>query len=65
MNRDAVPSPCNGECIIDPDTGFCEGCLRTMTEISKWTHYNDDEKRAVLGRLGDRRDGTVTEADDD
>jgi predicted Fe-S protein YdhL (DUF1289 family) len=50
----AVPSPCVSVCRIDPATGWCEGCLRTIDEIAHWTVLDDDEKRAIWSDL-DRR----------
>jgi uncharacterized protein len=51
----AVPSPCNKVCRIDPRTGWCEGCLRTLTEIGAWSQLDDDDKRLVLTQLDVRR----------
>jgi len=50
-----VPSPCTNVCKMSPDTGYCEGCQRTITEIARWSEYNDRQKRAVLARLAARR----------
>jgi predicted Fe-S protein YdhL (DUF1289 family) len=46
-----VPSPCNNVCRMNPDTGLCEGCLRTLDEIAGWSVMSDAEKRAVLAQL--------------
>lgn len=46
-----VPSPCTGVCRIDPRTGYCEGCRRTIEEIAAWSRLDDDDKRAVWRRL--------------
>jgi predicted Fe-S protein YdhL (DUF1289 family) len=43
----AVPSPCINVCRMDASTGWCEGCLRTIDEITGWSLFDDDEKRAV------------------
>jgi hypothetical protein len=51
----AVPSPCISICRIDPATGWCEGCLRTIDEIAHWSVFDDEEKRAVWAELGRRR----------
>ena len=48
---DAVASPCNSVCRIDPRTGWCEGCRRTLAEIGGWSNMNDDEKRVVWKAL--------------
>jgi predicted Fe-S protein YdhL (DUF1289 family) len=51
----AVPSPCISVCRIDPATGWCEGCLRTIDEIAHWGAFDDGEKRAVWADLQQRR----------
>jgi predicted Fe-S protein YdhL (DUF1289 family) len=40
---------------MNPATGLCEGCLRTIDEIAHWGLFDDDEKRAVLTQLATRR----------
>ncbi len=49
-----VPSPCTQVCRLDPTTGWCEGCGRTIGEIGGWTTAGDAEKRAILARLPER-----------
>lgn len=34
---DIVPSPCISVCRISTDSGWCEGCFRTLGEISAWS----------------------------
>jgi predicted Fe-S protein YdhL (DUF1289 family) len=46
-----VPSPCISLCKMSPDTGFCEGCLRTIDEIRAWRASDDDFKRAVWAEI--------------
>ena len=49
MIRAAVPeSPCVGICLLDPATGCCRGCLRTLAEIASWYEASVSEKRAIL-----------------
>jgi predicted Fe-S protein YdhL (DUF1289 family) len=48
------PSPCTGVCRIDRKTGWCEGCLRTLTEIADWPMLSSAEKRDLLARLEQR-----------
>ncbi len=60
MKRDGAPgddvqSPCNNVCKMNPDTGLCEGCLRTLDEIAAWAGLSNEEKRAVLAQLPARR----------
>ena len=49
-----VPSPCQSLCSIHPDTGWCEGCLRTIDEIAAWSRMDNPAKRAVWTQLPDR-----------
>jgi len=49
-----VPSPCNNVCRIDPATGYCEGCLRTIDEVAAWGSLDDRAKREIWQRLGAR-----------
>ena len=50
-----VPSPCINVCRMDPASGLCEGCLRTIDEIAAWGTLDDDGKRAVWQQLEQRR----------
>ena len=54
-----IPSPCVNVCQMDPQTGFCRGCLRTIDEIAGWMDYSDAEKLEVLERLDERRWATL------
>jgi uncharacterized protein len=51
----AVPSPCIDVCRIDPRTGWCEGCTRTIEEIAEWALLDDAAKRGVWVLLERRR----------
>lgn len=61
-DRDAVKcitaapilSPCVGVCTINPVTGYCEGCLRTLTEIAHWRSYPPTERRQIMMILPSR-----------
>jgi len=54
-----VASPCVNVCQMDPQTGLCRGCLRTLDEIAGWMDYTVSEKLEVLGRLDERRWATL------
>jgi predicted Fe-S protein YdhL (DUF1289 family) len=43
----AAPSPCINVCTMNPQTGLCDGCLRTIAEIAGWSSTSEQEKRAV------------------
>jgi predicted Fe-S protein YdhL (DUF1289 family) len=55
MRPPAVPSPCIYVCRIDQKTGFCQGCWRTLAEISFWTRMSEAERLAVMEDLPRRR----------
>jgi predicted Fe-S protein YdhL (DUF1289 family) len=49
-----VPSPCTNVCRIDRRSGWCDGCRRTVDEITRWPLASDAERRAILAELPDR-----------
>ena len=49
-----VPSPCVNICKIDPYTGMCHGCRRTLDEIAAWSALGDADKRWVWQQLPGR-----------
>jgi uncharacterized protein len=50
-----VASPCNSVCTMDPVTGLCAGCFRTLDEIAAWSLLDDAGRRAVWVALASRR----------
>ena len=40
---------------MDADNRFCLGCRRTLEEIANWGSMRDEERAAVLAKLGQRR----------
>ena len=52
----SVPSPCTNVCRMSPDTGWCEGCQRTIDEITRWSRTTDDDRRSILAALAERRE---------
>jgi len=42
-----APSPCTSVCRMDRQSGFCEGCLRTIPEIAAWSKMDDAARRGV------------------
>lgn len=55
MSSREIPSPCVKVCQLNPETGYCVGCLRTIDEIADWLEMTNQEKCALLARLGERR----------
>ena len=42
-----LPSPCISVCRMNPATGECEGCWRTLDEIAEWGRASEDRKREI------------------
>ncbi|RYG27509.1 MAG: DUF1289 domain-containing protein, partial [Burkholderiales bacterium] len=42
-------------CRLDPSSGLCLGCWRTLGEIADWAMLSPAEKAAVLGKVEARR----------
>ncbi len=55
-----VTSPCTGVCTIDPESGWCAGCLRTIDEIAAWGALDDRARREIRQRLRERRASGAT-----
>ena len=53
--HDTAPAtPCIKVCVVDPLSGLCIGCGRTIAEISLWPEMSEDERRAVMSGLPER-----------
>lgn len=50
----AVPSPCRNVCQMDPESGLCRGCGRTLQEIAEWLEMTPEQKLATLERAARR-----------
>ncbi len=50
-----VASPCVDVCRMDQVNELCTGCHRTLDEIVRWSNASDDEKRAILAAVAQRR----------
>jgi predicted Fe-S protein YdhL (DUF1289 family) len=51
----AIASPCIGVCAIEPKSGWCEGCLRSLDEIAAWGALDERARREIWKRLPARR----------
>lgn len=47
---EVVPSPCRNVCRLN-DESVCEGCWRTIDEITRWPKMSNEEKQSILARL--------------
>lgn len=50
-----VASPCTNVCRMHEASGFCEGCARTIAEITIWSRADDATRLAILAALPPRR----------
>jgi hypothetical protein len=53
-----METPCVNICVIDPATGLCEGCARSIHEIAKWAAMTDSERQRIMRELPERRGRT-------
>lgn len=50
----STESPCVAVCLIDPKTGLCFGCGRTLPEIARWPKLDSTERRGIMAGLAQR-----------
>jgi hypothetical protein len=55
VSESAPLSPCIAVCVLDPASGYCRGCFRTIAEIAQWVSLAPEQKRQVLAALPARR----------
>ncbi|MBY3039841.1 MULTISPECIES: DUF1289 domain-containing protein [Rhizobium] len=55
-----MQTPCIHLCSLEPSTGFCAGCGRTLEEIGSWTSYSDTERMRIMALLSARLAGAAT-----
>jgi len=51
----SIKSPCTSVCRMSAVSGYCEGCFRTIPEITEWSRAGDAQKRAILAEVASRR----------
>lgn len=57
MTRSPYPTtPCIAVCQIDPRSGYCLGCYRTLKEIAGWGRMSEEERQGKLPELERRRE---------
>ncbi|SNR23036.1 DUF1289 domain-containing protein [Paracoccus sediminis] len=50
-----IESPCIKVCVIDPASGVCTGCLRTLDEIAAWPTLPPEARRRIMADLPARQ----------
>jgi predicted Fe-S protein YdhL (DUF1289 family) len=46
-----IESPCSKICTLDPKSGLCLGCGRTLQEIELWGNLTASERARVIDEL--------------
>lgn len=58
MSAERAPvSPCTGVCTLEPASGYCRGCRRTLVEIAAWPRLDAAAKRHIIADLPRRAAG--------
>ena len=50
-----VPSPCISVCQMNPATGLCSGCHRTVEEIAGWGQAGEAERLVIWASIEARQ----------
>ncbi|MGA2042977.1 MAG: DUF1289 domain-containing protein [Roseiarcus sp.] len=50
----SASTPCVKTCVIDPASGLCIGCGRTLAEIAGWGGLDEQRRRAIMAGLDAR-----------
>jgi hypothetical protein len=49
-----ISSPCIKVCVIDPASGLCIGCGRTLDEIARWGSMSETQRQDIMRGLSAR-----------
>jgi uncharacterized protein len=50
-----MESPCINVCVIDKGAGLCEGCGRSIKEITAWSRLAPADRRRIMDGLEERK----------
>ena len=53
MTDEQVKSPCISVCMLTNDD-ICEGCYRSVKEITEWADMSNEQKQAVMVKVRER-----------
>lgn len=54
--RAEIESPCIKLCVVEPESGLCLGCYRSIEEIGGWSRMSPEARRALMAELPGRAD---------
>jgi uncharacterized protein len=49
-----IETPCIKVCTLDPASGLCTGCGRSLDEIARWGSMSEEERRKIMDGLKER-----------
>ncbi len=49
-----IETPCIKVCVLDPASGLCRGCGRSLDEIARWGSMSAEERHRIMGALKGR-----------
>lgn len=61
--RKRIKTPCTGICDIDPRSGLCTSCRRTLNEIALWSSYPEATRDRIIHELQKRMESEDPEAE--
>ncbi|MCU0881082.1 MAG: DUF1289 domain-containing protein [Hyphomonadaceae bacterium] len=50
----AIASPCIKVCAVEPQSGICLGCYRTLPEIAGWGRMTPEAREVIMADLATR-----------
>ncbi len=50
-----METPCINVCVVNKETGLCEGCARSVPEIARWGSMTPAERRTIMIQLPARK----------
>lgn len=59
-----IETPCLKVCVMEPGSGLCRGCGRTVDEIGRWGAMSGSERRRIMALLPDRIAASQSRADE-
>lgn len=57
--RQPIETPCIKVCVLDPASGFCTGCHRTLREIAAWGSMPPEMRAKIMAELPNRAAGVA------
>jgi len=43
---------------MNPKSGYCLGCYRTINEIASWSSLSEEQQLAILAQIDDRKNAS-------